>query len=193
MSDLKAIETLYKGYRFRSRLEARWAVFFDAIGMKWKYETEGFDIDGRWYLPDFFIEYERGNPGWGFWIEIKPSPLDESQVALLDGLARITGHRTFAICGDPWPGEYAVSVFDHYHNRPPANVPLWSGMRFGAEGLFIDTMNVLWWRYGLTWDDAPFGSRLQSFAFPERNYRKGEMQDAFSAARSARFEHGESP
>ena len=29
MSDIKAIETYYKGYRFRSRLEARWAVFFD--------------------------------------------------------------------------------------------------------------------------------------------------------------------
>lgn len=30
MSEIKAIDTYYKGYRFRSRLEARWAVFFDA-------------------------------------------------------------------------------------------------------------------------------------------------------------------
>lgn len=30
---MKAIETRYKGYRFRSRLEARWAVFFDALGL----------------------------------------------------------------------------------------------------------------------------------------------------------------
>ena len=28
---LKPIDTEYKGYRFRSRLEARWAVFFDAM------------------------------------------------------------------------------------------------------------------------------------------------------------------
>jgi hypothetical protein len=28
---IKAIETRYKGYRFRSRLEARWSVFFDAM------------------------------------------------------------------------------------------------------------------------------------------------------------------
>ncbi len=42
MADFKAIETLYKGYRFRSRLEARWAVFFDALGLKWEYEKEGF-------------------------------------------------------------------------------------------------------------------------------------------------------
>ena len=34
MREIKAIETVYKGYRFRSRLEARWAVFFDACGVK---------------------------------------------------------------------------------------------------------------------------------------------------------------
>ena len=30
---IKAIETEYNGYKFRSRLEARWAVFFDALGV----------------------------------------------------------------------------------------------------------------------------------------------------------------
>jgi hypothetical protein len=29
---LRPLETLYNGYRFRSRLEARWAVFFEAMG-----------------------------------------------------------------------------------------------------------------------------------------------------------------
>lgn len=38
------IETLYRGYRFRSRLEARWAVFFDVAGIPWQYEVEGFDL-----------------------------------------------------------------------------------------------------------------------------------------------------
>jgi hypothetical protein len=41
---IKAIETSYKGYRFRSRLEARWAIYFDAIGIPWQYEPEGFDL-----------------------------------------------------------------------------------------------------------------------------------------------------
>ena len=40
----KAIETVYNGYRFRSRLEARWAVFFDALGVKYEYEAEGFEM-----------------------------------------------------------------------------------------------------------------------------------------------------
>ena len=56
MSEIKAIETYYKGYRFRSRLEARWAVFFDAAGIKYEYEPEGFRLeDGSCYLPDFKI------------------------------------------------------------------------------------------------------------------------------------------
>ena len=56
MSELKAIQTEYKGYRFRSRLEARWAVFFDACGVDWEYEPEGYDLgDGLYYLPDFLL------------------------------------------------------------------------------------------------------------------------------------------
>lgn len=53
---LKAIETKYKGYRFRSRLEARWAVFFDLMGIRYEYEQEGIELsDGTAYLPDFFL------------------------------------------------------------------------------------------------------------------------------------------
>ena len=55
MSNLKPIETLYRGYRFRSRLEARWAVFLESCGLKFDYEVEGYDLDGVWYLPDFWV------------------------------------------------------------------------------------------------------------------------------------------
>lgn len=50
----KAIETSYKGYRFRSRLEARWAVFFDTLGIKWEYEKQGYSLPSGAYLPDFW-------------------------------------------------------------------------------------------------------------------------------------------
>lgn len=50
------IQTSYRGYAFRSRLEARWAVFFDTIGAAWEYERQGFELpSGRRYLPDFFV------------------------------------------------------------------------------------------------------------------------------------------
>ena len=47
---LRAIETRYKGYRFRSRLEARYAVLFDSLKIEWEYEPEGYVLeDGTWY------------------------------------------------------------------------------------------------------------------------------------------------
>jgi len=52
----KPVPTEYKGYLFRSRLEARWAVFFDACGIKWEYEPEGIVLrNGTYYLPDFYL------------------------------------------------------------------------------------------------------------------------------------------
>jgi hypothetical protein len=36
-TDVRPIETEYAGCRFRSRLEARWAVVLDAAGMNWEY------------------------------------------------------------------------------------------------------------------------------------------------------------
>lgn len=68
MINLKPIETQYNGFRFRSRLEARWAVFFDALGIKYLYEPEGFDLgDELWYLPDFYLPEVDG----GLWVEVK--------------------------------------------------------------------------------------------------------------------------
>ena len=50
------LETLYHGVYFRSRTEARFAVFLDCLGIKWEYEPQGFDLgNGLKYLPDFKI------------------------------------------------------------------------------------------------------------------------------------------
>lgn len=57
---LKAIETHYQGCLFRSRLEARWAVFFDALDIPWEYEKEGYDLgEAGWYLPDFWLPQQQ--------------------------------------------------------------------------------------------------------------------------------------
>ena len=53
--DIKPIETVYNGYKFRSRLEARWAVFFDAAKIRYEYEPEGYEYNGERYLPDFYL------------------------------------------------------------------------------------------------------------------------------------------
>ena len=68
---MKAIDTHYKGYRFRSRLEARWAVFFDALNLQWSYEEEGYKMPGgTYYLPDFKVT---NLDGCVRFYEIKPS------------------------------------------------------------------------------------------------------------------------
>ncbi len=68
----KAIPTLYNGYHFRSRLEARWAIYFDRAGIEYHYELEGFDLGelGR-YLPDFYF------PSFNCWGEVKPTTFTE--------------------------------------------------------------------------------------------------------------------
>lgn len=53
---MQAIETVWNGYRFRSRLEARWAIVFESMGADWEYEPNGFVLDdGTTYLPDFLL------------------------------------------------------------------------------------------------------------------------------------------
>jgi hypothetical protein len=56
MAYIKAIETIYKDYKFRSRTEARWAIFFDTLGIEWEFEKEGYVLsNGKCYLPDFYL------------------------------------------------------------------------------------------------------------------------------------------
>lgn len=71
VGSIKAIETEYAGVRFRSRLEARWAVFFDALGLKWEFEPEAFRLEeGDGYLPDFYLPDFHTRSG--VFVEVKP-------------------------------------------------------------------------------------------------------------------------
>lgn len=61
---IKAHPTTYAGTRFRSRLEARWAAFFDLAGWRWEYEP--CDLVG--WVPDFvLVGARRALP-----VEVKP-------------------------------------------------------------------------------------------------------------------------
>lgn len=48
---VNAIPTMHNGVQFRSRLEARWAEFFDAL--MWRCAYEPFDLPG--WIPDFAL------------------------------------------------------------------------------------------------------------------------------------------
>lgn len=96
---MKAIETQYKGYRFRSRLEARWAVFFDALQLEWLYEPEGFQLTSGRYLPDFFL------PRKNLWIEVKATAPTQRELLLAEELADFKDQRVFVtVCLPDQPG-----------------------------------------------------------------------------------------
>jgi hypothetical protein len=107
MAEIKAIPTRYKGYTFRSRLEARWAVVFETLGVSWSYEKEGYELsNGEWYLPDFWIS------DWKAFLEVKPRRrffIDAMVKAqqLADGSDR----DVILLAGDPWFGEYQAMTF----------------------------------------------------------------------------------
>lgn len=49
------LQTEWNGVLYRSRLEARWAAFFDTLGVRFEYEPEGYELESGRYLPDFFL------------------------------------------------------------------------------------------------------------------------------------------
>jgi hypothetical protein len=90
------IQTLYRGVLFRSRLEARWAVFYDTLGVEWHYEHEGFVIDGQPYLPDFWLP---GVGDGGCHIEIKPVDPTQEETEKCAGLALASGKMVYLFLG----------------------------------------------------------------------------------------------
>ncbi len=62
-STAHAIPTKWRGIQFRSRLEARWAAFFTAMGWEWSYEP----IDLQGYIPDFILHMHQD-----VLVEVKP-------------------------------------------------------------------------------------------------------------------------
>ncbi len=53
--DIKPIPTEYQGIDFRSRIEAIWAVYFDALNWEWYYEYQHYKLPSGNYLPDFYF------------------------------------------------------------------------------------------------------------------------------------------
>lgn len=212
----RAIETHYAGCRFRSRLEARWAVFFDTLGIEWHYEPQGFETDAGRYLPDFYLPAMVGPSGlWppGIWVEVKGS---DGQVTEADrrrmgalitpdgpmaygllllgpipdptGISGIIHHlvdseptsAADAHRQDAWHPTLREVVFQggHYFGRPHVATVEW-GM---GEGVIPDEASWDGLRYSLEFPDRRSALR------PARG-----VAEAYAAARSARFEHGETP
>jgi hypothetical protein len=175
---IKAIETRYDGYKFRSRLEARWAVFFNELRIDWEYEPEGFTVDtprGRInYLPDFWL-------GTGQWAEVKGflDPAGMSRLyALACGMSLCGSGHDLVVFGDvPRLHSIAWPVQLHYHRR------LWGVAWRPEPGCPMKRPHVA------IEDSFETGQRLtDGFPFGVPDW----AQDGLRRAREARFEWGES-
>lgn len=182
---IKAIETRYKGYRFRSRLEARWAVFFDALGLKWYYEPEGFICaDGTHYLPDFFLH------DLDAYVDVKPLPDDFCGMPFMGAGTKEASfaetwrtHRFYVIFGTPGAADpydrsssYAACVYGdspYFFCECPS---------CGSIGIQFDG------RSGR--NEHKDGCSATGKGY---NINSARILAAAEAARSARFEHGEQP
>lgn len=205
---IQAIETHYKGYRFRSRLEARWAVFFDALGWDWQYEIQGY-IAGVPYLPDFLLLMPRSP----VWVEIKPNLglLSKADLHVLsDKMADLTyatvegdsgiGYSSFLLFGVPGdsvaPGLFFTRPMVQQTREFADQVNMTVHMTFGECPLCKQACLVL-----LQGADGP--STVYCFCTKNRVTLKDRfvqayiksplMMKCYDAARSARFEHGETP
>ena len=200
--DIKPIETLYHGCRFRSRLEARWAVFFDALRVPWEYEPEGFKLpSGKLYLPDFRVKCygTRGDRDlkkpFDLYIEVKGHMTedDASKIKEFSGITEfpdeaapfywqsdnpilIVGNiPSFMGSHDSW----VVGAYDRMDGITiyPFNYDLIDGDCFAAYPAAHDGRFYLWG------DDSSYINKDDIDA----------VERAYDAARQARFEHGETP
>lgn len=181
---MKAIETTYKGYRFRSRLEARWAVFLDALGAQWSYEHEGFDLNGTWYLPDFWVD------DWDCWIEVKGKDASDEERRKCALLARASNKNVLLLSGDPWTegnkNQYAITLY----GREEADQSGTSGWEFGEGRRCAQEIWLVSDEYGaFTLKPMP---HERDDKYPLSGQSAGSIVTALSAARGAQFEHGKS-
>lgn len=199
---ITAIQTTYRGYKFRSRTEARWAVFFEALGYCWEYEAEGYVLeDGTHYLPDFFIHTLQGE---AFYVEIKGSNVtqDPKWESFMKSISKMSDmeYRSSLVSGTPY--SYFLDR-DNYYKK-------YVCPRCGS---FVDESEVNIQRNGYSYlycfscdeetpcgadhplhDDGltPYKPHKGQIEFDTNNWHR-KLGAALNKSRAARFEHGESP
>lgn len=164
-----AIETRYKSHLFRSRLEARWAVFFDAMDIAWEYEKEGYELRSGRYLPDFWL------PRVKMWAEVKGLPFSKEELRKCEDLASATGFPVILLDGVPAPRFYYA-----YDRVISDGDCVLTDMLFDDGHDYYHRENRFYMNSG---DDA----------FPEvlKVDVPIHVYEAITAALSARFEYGE--
>ena len=207
--NIRAIDTEHSGYFFRSRLEARWSIFFEEAGIKYRYEPEGVNLDGMRYLPDFFL------PELNFWVEVKPDKPTEQERDKAIRLCVASRQNVVILAGEVW---HDVECFCYLPVEPDT-------AKRGLAELEKNESAKLWWVSASQFiyvDDEgghTFGADLEKHFIwghtcfsacsecgkiglyeqigvnacvckdKSRQYHTTQLMEAYTAARQARFEH----
>lgn len=128
---VKAKPVFMYGCRFRSQLEARWAMVFTDVGVRWEYEPQVFRTEEGGYLPDFRIGVQKP-----WWLEIKgPEPIERDYVRAAHVIGQ-TGQKFRFLVGDlPGAGtggylQTRIMVASKWH--PAEWKTPWSAVRLDA-------------------------------------------------------------
>lgn len=113
VNGMQVIPTNYRGIIYRSRTEARWAVFFATLGVDAEYEPEGYVLDGIPYLPDFYVR------DWDYFVEIKGAVPTAEEQEKCRRLALATGKFVIIMVGQPGSG-----VTMGFEPEGPFNLPM---------------------------------------------------------------------
>ncbi|KKN39232.1 hypothetical protein LCGC14_0745150 [marine sediment metagenome] len=171
MGQLKPIDTYWNGHLFRSRLEARWAVFFDTYGTEYDYEPEGFQLEKRWYLPDFYL------PGEQIWVEIKPRLENMAVYPPIEELVTKSGTEGILLEGRPYPGQYRAALYYPNHFDTQSGGELSGCRKCPALGFYLG---------GAT--QTVFAACVCTEERWKGTCDSDRLQAAFEAASTARFE-----
>lgn len=213
MSGIAPIETNYAGYRFRSRLEARWAVALTARGIRWEYEKQGFHCTERLtlgdetinYLPDFWL------PEHNLFAEVKGELPDEASLIRLANVAASLSSGGGGGCHDqgghdvvllgPIPEIPVRAPWVLHMHKGSLQMSPWDGI---AVSGCVQAYTTLASDYGGdSWgaisDSEFYGPNVTKWRVASGILLNGgalphapEMwADAYRAARHARFEYGE--
>lgn len=188
---MKPIETRYHGCRFRSRLEAKWAVFFDCMDIEWEYEPEGYDLgDGIWYLPDFRLHGWKGRGSEGhecLWAEVKGRlPMDAADWQKVSMFAGKFDEEEFTY-ENP-----IITLGPIYEDSEEFIDPGNNGSKSGPSFELVDG-DVFGCGISIPYD----GSDGFELCGCDSNYwtedQRTATDEALECAKYARFEHGEHP
>lgn len=171
---MRSLGATYKGYAFRSRLECRWYIFYEAMGEPIAYEPEAIDLGGFAYIPDFFLRTFRA------WNEIKGEMVsDAAGLLMIEKCVQLTqqsGRPVILAFHDPYDLRCAVFQGDQMYGQSRWTVcGLCGRLALGVRG---GGFSVIW---------CPRKHEEKPLAFDALRLARRSLYDAALKARQHRF------